>query len=111
MTEDKEFIGKMDPFIQISFGQQIFKTKERKDAGKSTSFPEVFTIQRENREETINFIIFDKDTFSSKMVGMGSIAIDRFIQNPSVEQNVIVICYSQEKMQGNIIFDAKFDNN
>ncbi len=109
MAEDKELIGKMDPFITVRCGAQEFKTEVKKDAGKAASFSETFLLHRDSREESINFMIFDKDAFSSKLLGMASMALDQIIINPSIEQTLVLVCHKAERLQGNLVLSAKFD--
>ena len=44
LTRDTEIIGKMDPYVKIKTGQQVFKTTVKDETGKTPVFNETFEL-------------------------------------------------------------------
>eukprot|EP00825_Cyclidium_porcatum_P035178 TRINITY_DN368_c0_g1_i3.p1 TRINITY_DN368_c0_g1~~TRINITY_DN368_c0_g1_i3.p1 ORF type:complete len:272 (+),score=33.34 TRINITY_DN368_c0_g1_i3:98-913(+) len=63
LTRDTETFGTMDPYCQITFGSQKFKTAVAHNAGKTPSWNDTFTVRRAN-EDQIAIDILEHDTFS-----------------------------------------------
>ena len=45
LKRDKEIIGKMDPFVRISYINKEFKTQTHSDGGKQPKWNEAFDIE------------------------------------------------------------------
>ncbi|KAI3935583.1 hypothetical protein MKW92_031826 [Papaver armeniacum] len=70
--KDTDFIGKMDPYVIIQFGNQKRKSTVARDDGKAPLWNEKFTfdveypdnIRDEHHQYKLNLTIMDKDRFS-----------------------------------------------
>ncbi|MCL7025032.1 hypothetical protein MKW94_023218 [Papaver nudicaule] len=70
--KDTDFIGKMDPYVVIQFGNQKRKSTVARGDGKAALWNEKFTfdveypdnIKDEHQQYKLNITIMDKDRFS-----------------------------------------------
>ena len=69
LTRDTEFFGKMDPFAVIEYRQQKFKTKVKKNAGKTPRWDEQFTIDVKYIGDDFYVKVFDEDVTCNEAIG------------------------------------------
>ncbi|KAF6148072.1 hypothetical protein GIB67_024247 [Kingdonia uniflora] len=68
---NRDFFGKMDPYVLIQYGNQEFKSNVARGQGKNPVWNEKFRFKAEypegtrNNQHKITFRIMDMDTFSS----------------------------------------------
>ena len=77
LTRDTEWVGKMDPYIILKIsGNQVHKTATKDDAGKEPVWnEEVQTIEVKNLGNSVEFIVFDEDNFSSDEIGANTVTL------------------------------------
>ena len=69
LTRDTEFFGKMDPFCQVEYRQQKFKTKVKQNAGKTPVWNETFTVDVKYIGDDFYVKVFDEDVTENEAIG------------------------------------------
>ena len=107
LTRDTEFLGKMDPYIALSVGDEKRRTKTHDNAGKTPVWFDVFEFNKTN-EETIFFDVHDEDVGKDDLVGSGTISLDAIcVAKPPHFSEPIKIFY-KEKEAGEVYFEITF---
>jgi Ca2+-dependent lipid-binding protein len=64
LSRDTETFGKMDPYVVLKIGSQVFKTDIHNDGGKFPSWKNEFNAQLQGNESVV-IQVWDKDSASS----------------------------------------------
>ena len=64
LKKDQDFFGKMDPYCEVTVGQQKKKTSVAKDAGKTPVWNDELVFDIGGHERIVTFHIYDKDMVS-----------------------------------------------
>lgn len=72
LIHDLDLFGKMDPYVNVSIGNQYYKTKTAHGAGKTPNWSESFTF-RVNDETQMTFELYDSDIGQDDFIGSGFI--------------------------------------
>lgn len=75
LTRDTEAIGKMDPFVRITYGQQQFKTIVKDEAGKNPVWNETFQIDVRYIGDELKIEVIDEDVLTDDKVGEAKIKL------------------------------------
>lgn len=69
LTRDTEYIGKMDPFVQIEYQSKIFKTNVCDGAGKFPEWNFSMKIPVTSMGDEIRIVCYDEDITSNDLIG------------------------------------------
>ena len=86
LYRDTELGGKMDPYVNLTIGDQKLKTKTHEDAGKYPKWDESFTVKTK-LNTNFKFVVMDKETvMSDDLIGEGSFDL---VKNYALTKKVI----------------------
>lgn len=84
---------KMDPYILVSIGMNVKRTKTKKDAGKKAEYNEELLINR-TKEEEIGFEVFDENEGKDdKIIAYAYLSVNQFIFAPIMEKTTLKLSY------------------
>lgn len=88
LTRDTDFMSRMDPYCQITIGNQVQRTKIAPGAGKNPAWQDQLVFKM-TTEDMMRVTIYDYD-FNSRddVVAEGSCPLSRFTQQPNVSETV-----------------------
>ena len=69
LKRDTEMIGKMDPFVRISYINKEFKTQTHSDGGKQPKWNEVFDIELQSLKDEISISVLESDITDNDIIG------------------------------------------
>lgn len=76
LSRDTDIFNKMDPYVALTLGDQKFKTKTMRDAGKNPVWKnEVFTIDVKSTGEELRVQVLDADPMNNDLVGNAQILL------------------------------------
>lgn len=85
LTRDTEMMGKMSPYVTLSFNGKKYKTKVHNSGGKSPVWGDEFTLEITNATEELVLRTWDQDLTTSDAVGFVKIKISSLIFNEGVD--------------------------
>ena len=65
LERDVETFGKMDPYVVIKMREQIIKTKEHTDGGKTPQWNETFELDVKYIGDDVAFTVMDAELMGS----------------------------------------------
>ena len=68
VERDVEMFGKMDPYVVLKYRQQVLKTKEHTDGGKTPTWNETFELDVKYVGDDITIDIVDSETIGKDEV-------------------------------------------
>ncbi|TNV83345.1 hypothetical protein FGO68_gene2056 [Halteria grandinella] len=69
LLRDTEFIGKMDPFVQIEYKAIKNRTKTIEGGGTKPIWNDTFEIQIQNLHDDMKLACYDEDLFNNDLIG------------------------------------------
>ena len=83
----------MDPYVQIHYDGNIFKTQVLDEAGKHPVWNMSFDITIKNISDEITFVVLDKDLTDSDEIGRRTLQIKDIINTDSFVDKFFIIKY------------------
>jgi Ca2+-dependent lipid-binding protein len=85
LTRDTEALGKMDPFVEIKYLNNKYRTRVHDDGGKNPMWNETLEIPIESIKDELALSCLDQDAFSADLIGETTIPLKSLIgpQNPT----------------------------
>ena len=73
LERDTETFGQMDPIVELSYGDQSFKTTEKTDAGQHPVWNENFTFDIKETMKILQIKVLDVNPMRDDIVGCSDI--------------------------------------
>jgi hypothetical protein len=73
------FMDKCDPFVEITLGNQTFKTKTKENAGGTIEFDQTLVFDKRARENFLSVKVMDSDTLIHDTIG--TLKVNLLLQN------------------------------
>lgn len=73
LIRDTELVGNMDPYLQIEYRLNQFRTKTQRDAGKQPIWREAFDMQVKSLADHIIINCFDEDVITDDLIGRATV--------------------------------------
>ena len=81
LERDTETFGQMDPIVELSYGDQSFKTTEKIDAGQHPVWNENFTFEIKETMKILQVKILDVNPMRDDIVGFSDIQTSELCVN------------------------------
>lgn len=105
---DTNVFSKMDPYVKVTMGGQIYKTRTAKNQGKTPTWNQTFTFDYVG-ESTIRFQVFDNDVMSDDYIGMADVALLPILSSPGrTYASEIELSRDKGKFAGNLRATIQF---
>ena len=104
LTRSTEMVGKMDPYVTLTYGSEKFNTKVLDGKGKTPVWNQNFTLSVRNVSDDLKVVVYDKDNFSSDEVGGSVVRIGEIISAGAV--GVWFEIFYKNKSAGKIFLKA-----
>ncbi|KAI3659998.1 hypothetical protein MP638_000046 [Amoeboaphelidium occidentale] len=78
--KDKDWLGKQDPYVQISAGSQRQRTRTVVNGGKNCYFNETFNFSITSGVNELSITVWDEDTMKNDIIGTGSLGLQQAFQ-------------------------------
>lgn len=85
LTIDKDWFSRMDPYVNVTIGNQKYKTRTANEAGKNPNWTDSFTYKITN-ETQLFFEIYDRDIGEDDFVGSGIVSLDAIYMKRNVQE-------------------------
>ncbi len=106
LIRDTEALGKMDPYFQITYNGEVYKTKVISEGGKNPQWNESFDIEIKSLQDEIKFTVYDEDSMTNDLVGERLFKV-RSICQAALTQRTIPLIY-QGKRSGDVSIETSF---
>ena len=84
LKKDTDVLGKMDVYVQMSIGNQKFKSDISKGQGLNPRFASEFTFDCSQNDQYLIFEIYDEDMGKDDKIGSGKIDLRQVLASGSV---------------------------
>ena len=85
LTRDTEIMGKMSPYVTMTFKGQKYKTHVHSSGGKKPVWNKQFTLQVDSADEELILRVWDQDLTTSDAVGFTKLHMSSLIINMGVD--------------------------
>ena len=97
MTRDTEMVGDMDPYVQIHYDGNIYKTQILDEGGKHPVWNMSFDISIKNISDEITFVVYDKDITMSDEIGRRTLIIKDIVEKDGYVDKFFLIKYDHKR--------------
>ena len=94
-------VGDMDPYVQIHYDGNIYKTQILDEGGKHPVWNMSFDISIKNISDEITFVVYDKDITMSDEIGRRTLIIKDIVEKDGYVDKFFLIKYDH-KMAGEL---------
>lgn len=92
-SSDKDFLGKMDPYVVVRIGQNEFRTVAANGMGSTPVWNQSFTcyVTGEPNQQVMTLEVYDKDKISrDDFLGSATLSLAQVYQNRTAMQSVLL---------------------
>ncbi len=105
-----EVLGKMDPYVVMTYKGKKYKTNTAKDAGKEPVWNQVFkiAIHPSDKDEILTFDCLDSDMITDDKIGSASLHLSEVCQDHKQQSKTLNLTYKTDKPAGELLIDTKY---
>ena len=91
LTHDTEFFKKMDPYVEVTYLNQSFKTPILHNCGKNPKWEESFIVDVKDENALVSIDVFDYETGTTdNLIGSRKLKMSNLTENGGVNKWFII---------------------